>query len=99
MTIFILLLLLPETEQPSIPVPSSTTTDKEEFGKGVVFYLRDSKVVGILLWNIFGRMAVARRVSLKFYTILTKFLSKFQHYVFSSNERLYDLLRLNGNLF
>lgn len=34
----------------------------EDFEKGVVFYLRDDVVVGIVLWNIFSRMSIARRV-------------------------------------
>lgn len=35
----------------------------EDFGKGIVFYLRDDVVVGIVLWNIFNRMSIARRVN------------------------------------
>ncbi|KAL0110937.1 hypothetical protein PUN28_012772 [Cardiocondyla obscurior] len=37
-------------------------TKYEDFGKGIVFYLRDDVVVGIVLWNIFNRMSIARRV-------------------------------------
>ncbi|KMQ95914.1 apoptosis-inducing factor mitochondrial [Lasius niger] len=37
-------------------------TKHEDFEKGVVFYLRDDVVVGIVLWNIFNRMSIARRV-------------------------------------
>lgn len=37
-------------------------TDGEDFGKGVIFYLRDDIVVGIVLWNVFNRMSVARQV-------------------------------------
>ena len=37
--------------------------DGEQYGKGVVFYLRDNKVVGLLLWNVFNRMPIARKVS------------------------------------
>ncbi|XP_064608308.1 apoptosis-inducing factor 1, mitochondrial-like [Liolophura sinensis] len=58
-----------ETEQAASPsmkpgkvgiphVPSGT----DEFGKGVVFYLRDKVIVGILLWNIFNKMPIARKV-------------------------------------
>ncbi|CAH2220049.1 jg993, partial [Pararge aegeria aegeria] len=32
------------------------------FERGVVFYLRDERVVGVLLWNLFNRMHVARQV-------------------------------------
>merc|ERR1712126_505313 len=31
-------------------------------GKGVIFYLRENKVVGVLLWNVFNRMSIARRI-------------------------------------
>lgn len=34
----------------------------EDFGKGVIFYLRDDIVVGIVLWNVFNRMSIARQV-------------------------------------
>lgn len=34
----------------------------DDFEKGVIFYLRDDIVVGIVLWNIFSRMPIARQV-------------------------------------
>ena len=34
----------------------------EDFGKGVVFYLKNDKIVGILLWNLFNRINIARKV-------------------------------------
>lgn len=37
-------------------------TNSDDYGKGVVFYLRDEKVVGILLWNVFNRINIARKV-------------------------------------
>ncbi|KAH9523175.1 Apoptosis-inducing factor 1, mitochondrial [Bulinus truncatus] len=37
--------------------------DTEDYGKGVVFYLNNKKtVVGILLWNTFNKMSLARQV-------------------------------------
>lgn len=33
-----------------------------DFNKGILFYLRDKSVVGIVLWNIFNRMSLARQV-------------------------------------
>lgn len=36
--------------------------DDNMFGKGVVFYLRDGKIVGILLWNVFNRINIARKI-------------------------------------
>lgn len=35
---------------------------KDDFGKGVIFYMRKDLVVGIVLWNVFNRMSVARQV-------------------------------------
>ncbi|XP_066571091.1 apoptosis-inducing factor 1, mitochondrial isoform X2 [Amia ocellicauda] len=44
---------------PSIPkVPEQG----EDYGKGVIFYLRDKVVVGIILWNVFNRMPIARKI-------------------------------------
>jgi len=34
----------------------------DEYGKGVIFYLKENKIVGVLLWNVFNRMNIARRV-------------------------------------
>lgn len=34
----------------------------DDYGKGVIFYLRNDIVVGIVLWNVFNRMSIARQV-------------------------------------
>lgn len=36
--------------------------EKDDFSKGVVFYMKDDKIVGIVLWNVFNRINIARRV-------------------------------------
>lgn len=41
--------------------PSSTTTDTE-YSKGVIFYLRNKQVVGMLLWNIFDGIPIAKKI-------------------------------------
>ncbi|XP_046876356.1 apoptosis-inducing factor 1, mitochondrial isoform X1 [Hypomesus transpacificus] len=51
----------------SSPVASSTPPpaplqQKDDYGKGVIFYLRDKVVVGIILWNVFNRMPIARKI-------------------------------------
>jgi len=55
-----------ETEDKATVVNPSqteaTTKEGEDYGKGVIFYLRDSKVVGVVLWNVFNRMSIARRI-------------------------------------
>ncbi|XP_063979783.1 apoptosis-inducing factor 1, mitochondrial [Diachasmimorpha longicaudata] len=35
---------------------------EQDYGKGIIFYLRNDTVVGIVLWNIFNRMSLARQV-------------------------------------
>jgi apoptosis-inducing factor 1 len=49
----------PTTETASSPLEKQTT---DNYGKGVIFYLKDDKVVGILLWNLFNRINVARKI-------------------------------------
>ena len=38
------------------------TMDGSQFGKGLVFYLRDKKIVGLLLFNVFGKVQEARDI-------------------------------------
>lgn len=57
-----------ESEASEITVPPSNLlvpqapSQGEDYGKGVIFYLRDKVVVGIVLWNVFNRMPIARKV-------------------------------------
>lgn len=57
-----------ETEAVAISPQASSTPapapvqQKDEYGKGVIFYLRDKVVVGIILWNVFNRMPIARKI-------------------------------------
>ncbi|NWT79987.1 AIFM1 factor, partial [Chaetorhynchus papuensis] len=50
-----------QISQSSSPTPQ-VPQQGEDYGKGVIFYLRDKVVVGIVLWNIFNRMPIARKV-------------------------------------
>lgn len=43
-------------------VQKAKDSDKDVFDKGVVFYMRDNVVVGIILWNVFNKMNTARKV-------------------------------------
>ena len=38
----------------------------DDYSKGVVFYLNkpDGKIVGVLTWNLFGKMDLAKQVEL-----------------------------------
>jgi len=40
----------------------ASPVDQDDFGKGVIFYMRDKSVVGIVLWNVFNRMPLARKI-------------------------------------
>lgn len=40
----------------------STEESKYDFSKGVIFYIQDGIVVGIVLWNIFNRIRIAKQV-------------------------------------
>lgn len=40
----------------------SMEKENEDFARGVVFYLKDDIVVGMVLWNLFHRMSIARQV-------------------------------------
>ncbi|XP_002720337.1 apoptosis-inducing factor 1, mitochondrial isoform X1 [Oryctolagus cuniculus] len=50
------------TIPPSTPGVPQAPAQGEDYGKGVIFYLRDKVVVGIVLWNIFNRMPIARKI-------------------------------------
>ncbi|KAG7486045.1 apoptosis-inducing factor 1, mitochondrial isoform X2 [Solea senegalensis] len=57
-----------ETEDTAVSPVASTTPaaaveqQRDNYGKGVIFYLRDKVVVGIILWNVFNRMPIARKI-------------------------------------
>lgn len=50
-----------ESITPSVQA-ADALDDSDDFSKGVVFYLRDEKIVGIVLWNVFNRINTARAV-------------------------------------
>lgn len=92
----------PENEKKDISGDNINSVQKptkhENFEKGVVFYLRDDVVVGIVLWNIFNRMSIARRVSLKFVIINLVFVYCFViiyfKYLFYLNIYILSILKL-----
>ncbi|XP_067662972.1 apoptosis-inducing factor 1, mitochondrial-like isoform X2 [Haliotis asinina] len=53
-----------QAAQPSsVPSPQPKAPEEgEDFGKGIVFYLKDKIIVGIVLWNVFNKMPIARKV-------------------------------------
>ncbi|OAD65434.1 hypothetical protein PHYBLDRAFT_80363 [Phycomyces blakesleeanus NRRL 1555(-)] len=42
--------------------PIQVDLKDEKFGKGLVFYVRDQKIVGLLLFNVFGKVQEARDI-------------------------------------
>ena len=51
------------TRLPLIPQGATDTKPDDDYSKGVVFYLKEKKVVGVLTWNCYGKMDLAREVS------------------------------------
>ena len=48
---------------PEIRNETSTSAEiSPSYGKGVVFYLKDRKIVGILLFNLFNRVNLAKEI-------------------------------------
>lgn len=59
----------PETSDQSDACDESETapvkSQEDEFDRGVVFYLKNQRVVGVLMWNVFRKSFVARQVCVK----------------------------------
>ncbi|KAI9261027.1 apoptosis-inducing factor, mitochondrion-associated, C-term-domain-containing protein [Sporodiniella umbellata] len=49
-------------------VKANTPFQDEKFGKGLVFYVRDKKIVGLVLFNVFGKVQEARNIINSGYT-------------------------------
>lgn len=49
-------------EIPEIKTTATTAEMSPTYGKGVVFYLKDRKIVGILLFNLFNRVGLAKQI-------------------------------------
>lgn len=45
-----------------LEVMSKDPPESDKYDRGVVFYMKDNIIVGILLWNIFSRLTLARRI-------------------------------------
>lgn len=53
------------TSKHKIPEARTTASNsKDAYNKGVVFYVKENKVVGIVLWNVFNRIPIARKVKI-----------------------------------
>ena len=46
----------------SVSVELRKPFSHDEFGKGVVLYLKNDILVGVLLWNVFTKVPIARRL-------------------------------------
>jgi len=47
---------------PVATTPEVRHDDDDKYGKGIVYYLKNRKVVGVLTWNIFNKMNPAREI-------------------------------------
>ncbi|EIE85142.1 hypothetical protein G6F46_003072 [Rhizopus delemar] len=50
------------TQSISETVKAKNPFQDEKFGKGLVFYVRDKKIVGLVLFNVFGKVQEARNI-------------------------------------
>ncbi len=59
----------------------------DDYSKGVVFYLekQNGKIVGVLTWNMFGKMDVARQV--KCWEMLQYLLNDFYYFQILMEEK------------
>ncbi|CEP07392.1 hypothetical protein [Parasitella parasitica] len=46
----------------AVKAANKTSIQNDKFGKGLVFYVRDKKVVGLVLFNVFGKVQEARNI-------------------------------------
>lgn len=51
-----------EADKPLSQTENPSDIDCNKYDKGVVFYLRQDIIVGVVTWNIFGKMGMARRL-------------------------------------
>lgn len=72
-----------EQAENSSPDANSEIQTGDKFVKGVVFYLKDDIIVGILLWNLFNRLTIARRIlnEQKHYTDFNEVAKMFNIYL------------------
>ena len=43
-------------------LPTLPDVKAEDYGKGVIFYMRENVVVGVLMWNVFNKISLARKI-------------------------------------
>ncbi|KAG5680718.1 hypothetical protein PVAND_010208 [Polypedilum vanderplanki] len=41
---------------------NGTDNKSESYNKGILFYMKNDRIVGILLWNVFNRISIARKI-------------------------------------
>ena len=48
---------------PTLTSPQESDLPVDDYSRGVVFYLgKERRIVGVLTWNLFGKMDLARQV-------------------------------------
>ena len=67
------------TRLPLIPQGATDTKPDDDYSKGVVFYLKEKKVVGVLTWNCYGKMDLAREVITHQFLMCVHFITKCLH--------------------
>lgn len=50
------------TANPTIQAQTPDCEPIDKYNKGIIFYKQGEKIVGILLWNVFNRISIARKI-------------------------------------
>ena len=85
-----------QEKQPSIvPTPQGNKT----YGKGVVFYIKDRRIVGLLMFNLFNRLELARDIIKKHTSVedLEALVSLFNIYNNKVDQQLMEEDNINNN--
>ncbi|XP_022227577.2 putative apoptosis-inducing factor 1, mitochondrial isoform X2 [Drosophila obscura] len=51
-----------KTNAEAVTCDDDANEEQPNYGRGVIFYLKNEKIVGVLLWNLFNRVGLARTI-------------------------------------
>lgn len=43
-------------------IQTNSPSKPDNYNKGIIFYMKKDRIVGILLWNVFNRISIARKI-------------------------------------
>ncbi|XP_034126214.1 putative apoptosis-inducing factor 1, mitochondrial isoform X1 [Drosophila guanche] len=51
-----------KSQTDAVTCQDDANEEQPNYGRGVIFYLKNEKIVGVLLWNLFNRVGLARTI-------------------------------------